>query len=215
MLRKVVVVAPPSQSNHCVSCHQPIHEAFVVCGACNKLQPFPSTPPNFFEVFGLSSALEIDEPSLRRKYYELSQKTHPDTQSQTDTLNQLQASKWSTLINKAFQTLKNTQHRLEYLLESYGNKSYPNSSPPLHLAESYFELQETFLEAPNENLVLDFLATLEKEEAQNEAEFRELVSLWKQAYSKETLLPRIKKYLDTQKYLSSLKADLNKKRGVL
>jgi DnaJ-domain-containing protein 1 len=214
MLQKVVVVAPHSLSKSCVYCHQGNNQGVIVCEACKKLQPFPTYPPDFFELFGFPVSLEIDESSLRRSFYRLSQQTHPDAHSQTDELNQLQAAKWSTLINKAFQTLKALSTRLEYILESNKPLSLPPSRPPMDIAESYFDLQETLSEGPNEKALEDFLTKLEEQQILLETEWKQLASDWKQSSSKQELFPRLKTFLDTKKYLSSLKADLSKRRGV-
>ncbi|NBT58579.1 hypothetical protein EBT16_07330 [bacterium] len=187
----------------------------LTCDACKKLQPFPASQPDYFQLFGLSPAPAIDEPALRETFYELSRKTHPDAHAQSDSFNQLQASKWSTLVNKAFQTLRNKELRLEYLLETIGRKNPQGFTPPIHLAERYFELQETLSEGPNEKAIAEFLVSLEEEQSRNETNWEKLVSDWATAESKESLLPGIKKYLDTQKYLNSMKADLNRTRGLL
>lgn len=206
MLQKVAVVAPLSLSKQCVYCDQTTTQAGIVCSSCKKLQPFPPTPPNFFDIFDLAPDLEIDEEALRLSFYNLSQKTHPDTHSQSDHLDQMQASRWSTLINKAFQTLKNTQLRLDYILESGDKKNFSPTAPPTHLAESYFELPDS---------LPTFLRLLEEEERKLEQEWIQLVSDWKKSNFKDELLPRLKRYTDSQKYLNSLRADLSKTRGTL
>jgi len=186
----------------------------IVCEACKKLQAFPQNSPNYFELFGLPISLEIEESSLRQSFYRLSQQAHPDTHSQTDDLNQLQAAKWSTLINKGFQTLKNLNTRLEYVLELNRSIHLPPSRPPMEIAESYFDLQETLSEGPNEKALSSFLNKLQEEEISLDKEWKQLVSDWKHSSTPQDLLPRLKTFLDTKKYLNSLKSDLSKKRGI-
>ncbi|NBX76006.1 MAG: Fe-S protein assembly co-chaperone HscB [Proteobacteria bacterium] len=186
----------------------------IVCEACKKLQAFPQYSPNYFELFGLPISLEIEESSLRQSFYQLSQQAHPDTHSQTDDLNQLQAAKWSTVINKGFQTLKNLNSRLEYIFELNRNIPLPPSHPPMEIAESYFDLQETLSEGSNERALSSFLKMLEETEISLDKEWKQLVSEWEQAPTHHALLPRLKLFLDTKKYLNSLKSDLSKKRGI-
>jgi len=215
MLRKVVVVAPPSPSKICVYCNQSINSSVILCGFCQKLQPFPSPAPTFFEVFNLPLSLKIDEMALRQAFYELSQKTHPDTQTQADDFVQMQAAKWSIYINKAFQTLKSTSARLDYILELNGTSLKSSSPPPTELAESYFDLQEALLEGSDDKAISDFLGKLETEERKLEADWQRLSSEWEQSPAKDNLLSQLKLFKDTQKYISSLKADLSKRKGVL
>jgi hypothetical protein len=96
MLQKVVVVAPLSPSNQCHFCGSIQIDDNVVCLDCNRVQPISEPPPSFFHLFNLEPSLEIDEELLRTRFYQLSQKTHPDTQMTKDLSDQLQAGRWST-----------------------------------------------------------------------------------------------------------------------
>ncbi|MFM8269269.1 MAG: DnaJ family molecular chaperone [Pseudomonadota bacterium] len=215
MLRKVVVVEPLSRSNTCFYCQHGNDHTVVVCEACQKIQPFPAVSPNFFDIFELSPSLEIDDKSLRDRFYSLSQKTHPDTQAQKDDFTQMQAARWSTLINKAFQTLKITKTRLDYILELNPQINKLTSPPPRELAESYFELQEVLMEGDNQTALNSFFSLLELADLKNQKDWAELVSDWQRNPSQDGLLLRLKQFTDNQKYLDSLKADLIKKRGLL
>ena len=71
---------------------------------------------NYFQIFGLSVQFELDVHKLAELYQVLQKKVHPDKFAHASSQEQLVAVKRSTLINDAFQTLKNPLKRAEYLL---------------------------------------------------------------------------------------------------
>lgn len=70
---------------------------------------------NFFELFQLPVAFDIDGNALEQQLRQLQSRHHPD--SQTDGEDKKHAGKMSAIINHAYQILKYPDSRASYLLE--------------------------------------------------------------------------------------------------
>ena len=75
---------------------------------------------NYFELYELPVSLELEEGVLKRKFYELSKRYHPDFYINATPEKQEEILHLSTLNNKAYQVLSNLQTRIEYVLELNG-----------------------------------------------------------------------------------------------
>lgn len=75
---------------------------------------------NFFELFNLPVNLDIDVDTLRQKYLALQNVLHPDRFANASEGQKMMALQKSTLINDAFQTLKQTQTSMRHMLELQG-----------------------------------------------------------------------------------------------
>jgi molecular chaperone HscB len=81
------------------------------------IKPFTGVFVNYFQIFGFTSQFELDVHKLADIYQTLQKKVHPDKFAHASSQEQLVAVKRSTLINDAYQTLKNPLMRAQYLLE--------------------------------------------------------------------------------------------------
>ncbi|NUO01667.1 MAG: hypothetical protein HUU01_13755, partial [Saprospiraceae bacterium] len=75
---------------------------------------------NYFEFFGLPVSIELDEASLKRRFYENSKKFHPDFFTLESPEKQAEILELSTFNNEAWRTLSDFDSRLKYLLELKG-----------------------------------------------------------------------------------------------
>ena len=75
---------------------------------------------NYFGLFGLSPAFNIDLAALERNYRKIQSESHPDRFVTASAAEKLQSMQNSTLANEAYQTLKNPASRAKYLLELQG-----------------------------------------------------------------------------------------------
>jgi molecular chaperone HscB len=104
----------------CWSCSGALGEMNLFCPHCGKIQP--ATAGDFFQVFGLRRAFQIDLELLEREFYRLSRKLHPDRFARASE----QEREWSlagtALLNDAYRTLKDPLARTEYLLKLEGAK---------------------------------------------------------------------------------------------
>lgn len=71
---------------------------------------------NYFEFYELPVSFAVDEQKLKKKFYELSKRFHPDFYVNEDEDKQAEILGLSTLNNKAFQVLSNPLKRIEYIL---------------------------------------------------------------------------------------------------
>lgn len=75
---------------------------------------------NFFELFGLPVAFEIDTAKLPLTYKTLAQITHPDKFANAGNAEKLMMVQKNAQVNDGFQVLKNPISRAEHILELRG-----------------------------------------------------------------------------------------------
>src|SRR5471030_3307088 len=71
---------------------------------------------NYFDFYGIPESFTPDTPLLKKKFYELSKKYHPDFYANEDDAKQQEILELSTLNNKAYQALSDPAKLLEYIL---------------------------------------------------------------------------------------------------
>ena len=74
---------------------------------------------NYFSLFDISPAFDLDLRKLNAKYRELALAFHPDKFVNADSTSQRQAVQKSTQLNEAYKTLKNPVTRAAYLLNTH------------------------------------------------------------------------------------------------
>jgi len=101
---------------------------------CKVVQTLPPGA-NYFEILGLGPepTFDIDVKDLRIKFFKIQQQIHPDSYSQNTNGDQVYAQQQSSLINKAYATLKEPLSRANYILEVLG--------APIHETESLDETE--------------------------------------------------------------------------
>lgn len=209
MRRKAVAVAPHSPSDvparpdaPCAACGARGNALEPLCGACGALGDVPAGASHF-AILGFAERLLLDESALRDRFYELSKKTHPDRFSGAAGRLPAFAERWSTAVNRAYQTLRDPVKRSRYLLELHG-RSDDKAKLPLDLAEAYFEIQEGDSAA-----LTGFRAELDEKRQAAEAEWSEIAKLWDTDQTKA--LDALAANLTRRKYLSSMIADIERK----
>ncbi|CAO3563927.1 unnamed protein product [Mortierella alpina] len=163
--------AESSSATETVTAKRPETRACWKCGSAVPFLAFQCTnadckvvqtlPPgaNYFEILGLGPepTFDIDVKDLRIKFFKIQQQIHPDSYSQNTNGDQVYAQQQSSLINKAYATLKEPLSRANYILEVLG--------APIHETES---LDET-------ELLMEVMEARELlEEAQTEEEVDDL-----------------------------------------
>lgn len=71
---------------------------------------------NYFELYELPLSFQLDGAQLKKKFYELSKRFHPDFYVNESTEKQDEILELSTLNNKAYQVLSDPLKRIEYVL---------------------------------------------------------------------------------------------------
>ncbi|KAF9919247.1 hypothetical protein BX616_010499 [Lobosporangium transversale] len=134
----------------------------VVCMNPNCKVVQALTPgANYFEILGLSSEpkFDLEAKDLRNKFLRIQQQVHPDSYSQNINGDQLYAQQQSSLVNKAYATLKEPLSRANYILELLG--------VPIHETESLNE-PELLMEVMEARELLEDAQTEEEVEGLKE-----------------------------------------------
>ena len=183
---------------------------------------------NHFEVFGLPRRLAVDTAELRRKFYALSRRWHPDFHQAAPAGAQARALEESARLNAAYRALRDPIARVEYLVrleegrETREGADEKPKAPPELLAEM-FEIQETLEEAKagglddagRRGLGADrdrLLARLHAEEGRLTGP---LGAAWdaSDAAARPQALVSLKRALATRAYLRAVIDDLNEALG--
>lgn len=171
---------------------------------------------NYFEFYDLPLSFRVDEAALKRKFYELSKRFHPDFYINEPSEKQGEILEKATLNNKAYQVLSDPSRRIPYVLELKGL---------LAEGEAYQLPQDFLLEMMEVNEAL-----MELEFEQNASSLEEITQLvtekelalfeelsgYTDAYSEkdeiaqQELLLKIKDIWYRQKYLLRIRESLNR-----
>jgi len=171
---------------------------------------------NYFEWFGLPISFNPDQAVVKRKFYELSKKYHPDFYINQPVEVQDEMLENATITNKAYQTLSKPELFLPYVLSLKGllQDGEQEQLPPDFLLEM-MEINEALMELEFD-VDTQKLAALEAEVAQLEAaisdEF-EQYALNFDALSDENQQASLLKIKDAyfrQKYVLRIRDSLNR-----
>lgn len=104
---------------------------------------------NYFELFGLAPAFNIDLTILESQYRRIQSVSHPDRFVNATSAEKLKSMQLATLANEAYQTLKNPAMRAKYLLEQQGIVaiSETNTAMPADFLMQQMEWREALEEA--------------------------------------------------------------------
>ena len=115
---------------------------------------------NYFEIFNITVAFEIDLKNLKQVYLKLSRLYHPDFSTQDSEEIQEENLRMSALVNEAYKVLENEDLRLEYILsinnlldETENRKLLPQSFL-IEMMELNEELQDLKLSNSNSDISL-------------------------------------------------------------
>ncbi len=167
-----------------------------------------------FEVLGIPESLKIDLEALRERFYALSKQTHPDRFSGAEPVQALRAARWSTAINRAYQSLRDPASRAQYLLERHGFGDAPaKPNVPLELAEAYFDLQDALTEPGGLARLEGFQVELQNQLEELENGWTGLEDQWEASPDKKKVLEQVAKHFTLRRFLRSMLADIERKRG--
>ncbi len=124
----------------------------------------------FFELFNMQPQLTINKDLLRKKYFELSKKNHPDYFANANQADQHHVLEESASLNKAYKTFTNRNETIKYVLKEKGlmeddEKYQLENSFLMEMMEINEELSEAGL-VHNEstgNILAEKLTKLQKE----------------------------------------------------
>ena len=137
----------------------------------------------YFTLFQLEPAFDIDAESLEQTYRALAARFHPDKFASSSAFEQKQAVMMSSTINDAYRTLRNPIDRAAYLLKTLGidaDAPEHTSFAPDFLMQQ-MEWRETLMEARAES----DLKTLENLNDEIRAEQEKLFCDLKQSFARQ------------------------------
>lgn len=122
----------------CLSCGSP-YEGFF-CFDCHTILPI-SGEMNYFSILEVEKRPVVDMARLKENFLRLSEKVHPDRYFNASGEVQDLALKSSSLLNKAYSTLKDPKERIRYLISLENDREAPVSK------HASVETMEFFIEA--------------------------------------------------------------------
>ncbi|MDO8464689.1 MAG: Fe-S protein assembly co-chaperone HscB [Gallionella sp.] len=104
---------------------------------------------NHFQLFGLVQSYRIDIAQLEQQYRAMQALVHPDKSAHLPDADQRLAMQRATLVNEAYQTLRNPLRRARYLLSLHGVdiQEENNTVMPLDFLMAQMEWREAVIEA--------------------------------------------------------------------
>lgn len=168
---------------------------------------------NFFELFEIPVQLQVDMAGLRKRFFELSKKHHPDYFiNESDEL-QNDALEKSALLNKAFKTFQKKELTIKYVLQlkELLEEEEKYQLPPIFLMEM-MELNEELMDQQIEET--DTAAESMKkriDQLQNEIyePVKEIIENYNELLHSEKELLQVKEYYFKKKYLDRIAQQLN------
>ena len=83
---------------------------------------------NYFEIFGIEAQIIIDIEHLNRQYLKLQSEFHPDKFVNASNLEKSMATRISTHINDAYNTLSDLVERVDYILQINNYSTYEHTT---------------------------------------------------------------------------------------
>ena len=143
---------------NCQFCGCSLQEGFLarhICPSCGKPQAIRtegSDRETYFTVFAAPEKFKQDLGELQKRFYEVSRALHPDRFTTADEQSRRNSLERMSFLNDAYKTLRTPADLRDYVLELQGLKTDPATKGqiPMQLAESWFELQDSLAEDPDQ-----------------------------------------------------------------
>jgi molecular chaperone HscB len=168
---------------------------------------------DYFELFNIPVSLFVDASGIKKRFYELSRKYHPDFFSNASNEDQSESLEMSAMLNKALKVFSNPDETIKYVLLLKG----------LLVEEEKYQLPNDFLMDVmdiNEQLMdakMDGdeaqMTTLKQQIANLQTDIYEpvknIVEHYQEGVTSEKELLQVKKYYFQKKYLARMLASIN------
>lgn len=169
---------------------------------------------NYFELYDIPVSFTPDQEVVKRKYYELSRKYHPDRFTLAEGSEQAEALQMSSLNNDAFKTLKDPYKTIAYILKLNDmlEEEEKYNLPPDFLMEM-MDLNEAISEYEmnpgDDTAQKEATAMMESEFDGWDEEMQPLIEKFSNGDTSKELLADIKDYYYRKKYLLRIKERMN------
>ncbi len=161
---------------------------------------------NYFDFFEISEDFFPNETLLKKKYYSLVKKYHPDRYNSQDDVTQQKLENLSSTANEAYQTLSDFELRVEYILRSNNVLKENEKDIPQEFLMEVMDINESLFEIEMEGNS-EKLETIREKIGQLGESLRFEVEESMKAYKnvgksrKEEILKLVKDYYLKNKYL--------------
>ncbi len=104
---------------------------------------------NYFALFGLPPAYQIDSARLEQSFRDIQAQVHPDKFAHAAAAEKRLSMQWATQVNQAYQTLKDPIGRARYLLQlqNIDTQEETNTAMPAGFLMEQMEWREAIAEA--------------------------------------------------------------------
>ncbi len=171
---------------------------------------------NYFDLYQLPVSFHVDETQVKKKFYDLSKRYHPDFYVNESVEKQQEILELSTLNNKAYQILSNPLKRIEYILSlknliAEGDKYQLPQDFLMEMMDVNEALMEQEVE-PNASTLIHITQQVDEIEKNLFDELKHHTDTFdnQPEQDKEYILLKIKDIWYRQKYLLRIRDSLNK-----
>ena len=169
---------------------------------------------NYFEFYKIPISFVVDAAALKKQFYQYSKEYHPDFYTLESAEKQAEILHLSTLNNEAYQTLKDFDRRMKYVLElkqvlgEEGKNKIPQDflMEMMEINEEVMELQFDFDQQVYDKAV-DKMKSMESDLYNT---VQPLIENFDEAKTSENDWEQIKEYYLKKRYLLRLQSNLEK-----
>ena len=159
---------------------------------------------NYFELFGIPVQFKPDPLIVKKKFYELSRKYHPDFYSQAAGEKQAEVLETSSMVNKAYKTFMDEDATMRYILKLHGllEEEEKYALDKEYLME-VLELNELLMEADADDEVAMLNIKRKTELIRNALydDIKPILEHYQEGVTSEKELLQVKDYYFKKKYL--------------
>jgi len=162
---------------------------------------------NYFELYGIPVQFKPDPVRVKKKFYELSRKYHPDFYSQAGTEQQAEALETSSMVNKAYRTFQNEDSTIRYVLTLH---DLVEEEEKYELDKGFLmevlELNEMLMEADPDDESAALQIKQKTEELNNELyrDIQPILDNYQEGVTSKEELLQVKDYYFKKKYLQRI-----------
>lgn len=168
---------------------------------------------NYFELYNIPVSFFPDAKIIKKEFYELSRKYHPDFFSNSSEDEQTEVLEKSSLVNKAFKTFSDVDETTKYILQLKGLlEEEEKYKLPSDFLMEVMELNEQLMEAKMEDDLIT-VTNIKSQISNLQAKIYEPVKQIMEHYQEDNIsekeLLQVKEYYYKKKYLKRILAGLN------
>jgi molecular chaperone HscB len=166
---------------------------------------------NYFEFYGFPESFSLDEAALKKKFYELSKRYHPDFYANEDEGKQQEILELSTINNKAYKVLSDPYRRMEYILQLNNLLTGDKYQLAPDFLMEMMEINEALMEVDNAEQLNIIKTQITDSETDLDGALVSLITDYEGSaeQGRQQILEAIRDIYYRQKYLLRIKDTLN------